>query len=346
MPQRQQQVVRAAGTLAFAAAAWTAAFYLTAVVYDSIGRRPPAVVAQLINSLLGVFVMVVIVLAAGMLYRRPRGGPFGPIIDALQQIAKGDFSTRLDDTHPDAGPVGQLVQSVNNLALELDQMERMRQAFISDVSHEIQSPLTSIQGFARALKGDDLSVEDRRRYLTIIEAEGMRLSRLSANLLELASLESDRIKVEMKPYRLDRQLRNLILACEPQWTSKRLQFEVELADADINADEDLLGRVWLNLINNSIKFTPEGGMVRVSLERQGDQLVAIVADTGIGIAVEDLPHVFERFYKADKSRQLREAGNGLGLSIAKRIVELHGGVIAVRSQPGAGAAFTVDLPAR
>ena len=138
---------------------------------------------------------------------------------------------------------------------------------------EIESPLTSIRGFASALQQDHLTAEERRHYLDIIEAESVRLSRLSANLLKsLTSLESDHVRFEPKGYRLDTQIRGLILACEPQWAEKDLEMDVTLEEADITADEDLLSQVWINLLHNSIKFTPRGGSVRVALYRRGDRL--------------------------------------------------------------------------
>jgi signal transduction histidine kinase len=323
----------------------TVAFYLTAWLYDRVGWRPSPLVVQVVNTLLGLCLMVLAMVISALLFRSRRRGPFATIIDALERIAKGDFSTRLEDRHQGRGAVSELVQTVNNMALQLDQMEKMRQEFISNVSHEIQSPLTSIRGFACALQQNDLSAEDRRHYLDIIEAESMRLSKLSANLLKLASLESDQVRFEPKPYRLDTQIRSLILASEPQWAGKRLEMDVTVDEANIIADEDLLSQVWINLLHNSIKFTPEGGSVRVALQRRADRLEVTIADTGTGIAPEDQPHIFERFYKADPSRRRSEGGSGLGLSIAKKVVELHRGTIAVRSQPGAGAAFTVELPA-
>jgi signal transduction histidine kinase len=334
-----------AGALAFLTAGLTAAFYLTAWLFDRIAWHPNPLVAQILNSLLGMCITVLVAVISAVLSRSRRRGPFATIIDALERIAKGDFSTRVDGRHSSHGVVGELVQTVNNMALQLDQMEKMRQEFISNVSHEIQSPLTSIRGFACALQQNHLSPEDRRHYLEIIEAESMRLSSVSANLLKLASLESDRVKFEPKPYRLDTQIRNLILACEPQWAAKRLAMEVTLEEAGIAGDEDLLSQVWINLIHNSIKFTPEGGSVQVELHRLADRIEVSVTDTGIGIAPEDQPHIFERFFKADPSRCRSEGGSGLGLSIAKKVVELHRGTIAVRSHPGAGATFTVELPA-
>ncbi len=173
----------------------------------------------------------------------------------------------------------------------------------------------------------------------------MRLSKLSDNLLELASLDSEQLKLDPKPYRLDKQIRGLILACEPQWTDKRLELDAALDEATVvTADEDLLSQVWINLIHNSIKFTPAGGCVRVALVRQAGGVQVTVADSGPGIAPADQAHIFERFYKADKSRRRTEGGSGLGLSIVKKIVELHQGTVRVDSQPGQGATFTVSLP--
>jgi signal transduction histidine kinase len=231
------------------------------------------------------------------------------------------------------------------MALELSQMEQMRQAFISDVSHEIQSPLTSIRGFAQALHGDQLSAADRGHYLSIIEAESTRLSELADNLLKLASLESDQPPFQPRSYRLDKQIRHLILLCEPQWMGKSLDMEVSLEETAITADEDLLSQVWLNLLHNSIKFTPDGGSVCVALCRQGNSITITIADTGIGMAADDRIHVLERFYKADKSRERTREGSGLGLAIAHKIVEMHHGTIGLTSELGAGSTFTVLLPA-
>jgi two-component system phosphate regulon sensor histidine kinase PhoR len=336
-----------AAALAFVTIGLTSAFYLTGWLFGRIGWHPNPLAIQIINTLLGMSLMVLVgvvyALISTSLFPSRRRGPFAPIIDALERIAKGDFSTRLNDRQDSHGPVRELVQTVNNMALQLDQMEKMRQEFVSNVSHEIQSPLTSIRGFACALQQNHLSAEDRRHYLEIIEAESMRLSSLSANLLKLASLESDHVRFDPKPYRLDAQLRTLVLACEPQWTGKQLAMEVTLDEANITADEELLSQVWINLIHNSIKFTPEGGSVKVALHRRAERLEVSFTDTGIGIPPEDQPHIFERFYKADKSRRRSEAGSGLGLSIAKKVVELHRGTITVQSHPGAGSLFTVDL---
>lgn len=223
-------------------------------------------------------------------------------------------------------------------------MERMRQEFISNVSHEIQSPLASIRGFAQVLQSDKLSPKDRMHYLSIIEAESMRLSKMSDNLLRTASLEAENMRFEPKTYRLDKQIKGIILSCEPQWAEKEIDMEADLEETSITADEDLMSQVWINLIHNSIKFTPENGGISIGLHRKDYRVEFEIPDTGIGIAEEDQTRIFERFYKADKSRERSNKGSGLGLSIVKKIVDMHKGTIAVQSKPGAGTTFIVSLP--
>ena len=322
-----------------------ASFFITAFVYGRLGWQPPALAAQVINTWVGFVLLGLLMFGVGRSFRQEQYQWFRPLVEAVDRIAKGDFSTRVD-WHVDAGhPMAELARSVNHMAAELDQMEQMRQEFVSNVSHEIQSPLTSISGFARALQEDELSPEARQHYLAIIQTESIRLSKLSDNLLELASLDSEQVRPEPRSYRLDKQIRNLILACEPQWTDKRLEMDVALDEANVTADEDLLSQVWINLIHNSIKFTPPGGCVRIALHAQAEGVQVTIADTGIGIPAEDQPHIFERFYKADKSRRRSDGGNGLGLSIVKKIVDLHHGTVSVESQPGQPTQFTVGLPA-
>jgi two-component system phosphate regulon sensor histidine kinase PhoR len=321
---------------------FTAAFFLTSFIYTNIGQSPSALLAQIINSLLGL-IMASIIVKVGGRFDKQTIGLFDSIIKAQKKIAGGDFNVSMDKNTEGLGPFGELVESVNDMALELSKMEKMRQEFISNVSHEIQSPLTSILGFAQALRKNKLSTEDRLHYLNIIEAESMRLSKLSDNLLSLASLEAGTIKLEPSTYRLGKQLRSIVLACETQWTDKNILMDVSLEEVEINADEEMMSQVWINLIHNSIKFTLDGGSVRVDLHKQGDKIQFKISDTGIGIAEEDLSHVFERFYKADKSRKPSIKGNGLGLSIVKKIVDMHQGTIDVQSKLGVGTTFTVTL---
>jgi two-component system, OmpR family, phosphate regulon sensor histidine kinase PhoR len=350
------QAVRAVSTAAFLllllAGMVIVAFFLTALLYHTIGHAPPPFLVQVINALLGVCLSVL--LAIGLfawINSRPRSkrrwlGLFEPILQALEQIAKGDFQVRLLYPIPANPVVSELANSVNQMALELNQMEHMRQEFISNVSHEIQSPLTSIRGFAQALHDEHLSAQERAHYLAIIETESIRLSRMTDNMLKLASLEAEHVRVEPKSYRLDKQIRTLILAYEPQWTAKTLDIDVSLEEVEVLADEDLLSQVWSNLLHNSIKFTPESGKVYVEAHRQGGTVECRITDTGIGIPEEAQAHIFERFYKADASRERSREGSGLGLAIAQKIVELHQGTIGVASQAGAGTTLIVSLPVR
>jgi two-component system, OmpR family, phosphate regulon sensor histidine kinase PhoR len=335
--------------LIFVSSMIAAAFFLTGFVYKFVDWSPSPLLTQIINTLLGLLFTGAMIGVVSKFARSkgwlPEMTVFAPILDALERIARGDFSVRLANEFEDNQMVSKLASSVNKMALELDQMENMRQEFISNVSHEIQSPLTSIRGFAQALENDQLTNEERHHYLNIIEEESTRLSRITEDLLRLASLESDKVKFEPKSYRLDKQIRSLILACEPQWKNKLIDMEVSLEELMINADEDLLSQVWINLIHNSIKFTPQAGSIKVMLHPQGDQVEFRISDTGMGISDEDRTRIFERFYKADRSRASSGGGSGLGLSIVKKIVDLHTGTIAVESNVGVGTTFIVSLPA-
>ncbi len=324
------------------------AFFLTGYLYQIMNWQPSLLLIQIINTLLGLLFTGTMIGTVGKFAQSrgwiPERNVFRPIIEALEKIAQGDFSIRLENEFQDNQIVGQLASTVNKMALELDQMENMRQEFISNVSHEIQSPLTSIHGFTQALANDRLTAEERHHYLSIIENESTRLSRITEDLLKLASLESEQLKFEPKSYRLDKQIRSLILVCEPQWRDKNINMDVSLDEIAITGDEDLLSQVWINLIHNSIKFTPQAGSIKVTLSPRGDQVQFRISDTGIGISEEDQTRIFERFYKVDKSRTNSDGSSGLGLSIVKKIVNLHKGTIEVESKVSAGTTFTVSLP--
>lgn len=269
-----------------------------------------------------------------------RRHPFREVADALDRIAAGDFDVVLDSW----GGRNEFAERINRMARQLSSMEHMRQDFVSNVSHEIRSPLTSIRGFAELLKKSDLPAGERLRYAEVIETEAGRLFRLSDNLLRLSLLDSDPGAFTAAPYRLDRQLENVLLMLEPQWSAKAVEPEADLEAVTLRGDEDLLEQVWINLLHNAIRFTPPGGKIAVKLRREGDEAVCAVSDTGIGIAEADLVHVFERFYKADRARSNGGGGSGLGLALVKKIATVHGGSVLAKSEPGAGSVFTVRLP--
>jgi len=206
--------------LAIIAASMATAFFLTAYIYKITDLHLPALLVQIINTFLGLAITSFIISIFSRFFRMQQVNAFLPITQAMERIAKGDFSIHLESDHDD-GILKELVGSVNKMARELSQMENMRQEFVSNVSHEIQSPLTSIRGFAQALKNEHLSAPERLHYLEIIEMESTRLSRLADDLLKLTSLDADQVKFEPHLYRLDQQIRSLILTCEPQWTEKK-----------------------------------------------------------------------------------------------------------------------------
>ena len=238
----------------------------------------------------------------------------------------------------------ELTSRINKMAQDLRSMEHLRQDFVSNVSHEIQSPLTSISGFAALLRDESLSPGQRRHYLDIIESESKRLSGLSDNLLKLSMLDAEKVPFHPEPYRLDEQLKEILLLLEPQWSAKEIELDAELEEIRVMGDRDLLSQVWINLLHNAIKFSHEGGKITVRLSAQEKNAVCVISDTGIGIPEEDLIHIFERFYKVDKARDRKAGGNGLGLSLVKVIVGIHSGTVSASSRLGEGSAFTVTIP--
>ncbi|MGG1400941.1 HAMP domain-containing sensor histidine kinase [Bacillus salipaludis] len=331
---------------------WTAAFYITPWFFQAFPiHQLSSYKMQMIDTFFGFFLFGLIMYGFSKIsfFQEKQSLFLRPMIEAMAKMAQGNFNIDLSFYKKEFGnrnhPFNEIAESITHMATELGEMEQMRQEFISNVSHEIQSPLTSITGFAHALKSDHLSDEERMQYLEIIEVESMRLSKLSDNLLKLTSLESDHPPFEPKSYRLDQQLRRVILSNEPQWRNKNLEMDVSLNKVTINADEELMDQVWINLLHNSIKFTPNNGKIGVEIIKDAaDRITVTIIDTGIGMTKEVQMHIFERFYKADPSRNRSNGGSGLGLSIVKKIIEMHKGDIQIESSPKDGTEFKVILP--
>ncbi|WP_284638083.1 sensor histidine kinase [Paenibacillus silviterrae] len=267
-----------------------------------------------------------------------------PIIQltiATKRMALGNFNIQLNINRKDE--IGGLTNSFKEMVKQLVKLDRMRNDFVSSVSHEIQSPLTSISGFTKALKYKKLSEESRLHYLSIIESESERLSRLCQNLLCFSSLQYDQ-KLKVSIFRLDEQLRNVIINMEPQWVAKDIQIDIQLQPMTLQGDEDQLNQVWINLISNSIKFTPVKGRIVVRAHTKSNMAIVSVTDNGIGIPEDERTDIFKPFYKVDKARDSTVKGNGLGLTIVKKIIDMHNGEIIVTGSPGTGATFIVKLP--
>lgn len=268
--------------------------------------------------------------------------PVKRLTNAAKEMAKGNLSFRIK--HKKKDEIGELMDSFNHMASELEKIDKMRENFVSNVSHEIQSPITAIRGFTRAISDGIIPAENQKEYLEIIYQETLRLSKLSDHLLRLASLDSENHPFQPASYRLDEQLRRMILATEPLWAEKNLDVELDLQDCQVKADRDLFEQVWQNLINNAIKYSDEDGRIEVIIEVDNQVVRVHIKNTGKAIPETDLPHIFDRFYKVDKARSQAVGGNGLGLSIVKKIVELHSSKIDVKSNEGEGTCFTVSIP--
>ncbi len=262
------------------------------------------------------------------------------LIRMTKELAGGNFGVRLRIDRPPV--LRDLAESFNSMARELGGLEMLRKDFVNNFSHEFKTPIVSIKGFAEMLKYGDLSEEEKNEYLDIVISESARLAELSSNVLYLSKIENQEILSEKDPFQLGEQIRHCILLLRPKWEAKRIALSIELTDILFLGNEEMLGHVWRNLLDNAIKFTPEGGAIRIALKADRDRVRFEIRDSGGGIGQDALPHIYDRFYQADTSHAA--PGSGLGLTLVKKIVSLHRGAVECRSVPGQGAAFAVTLP--
>ncbi|MFZ7120229.1 MAG: sensor histidine kinase [Eubacteriaceae bacterium] len=285
-----------------------------------------------ISAIIGTIIILIVV--------RGIVKPLKRLSTASKEVAKGNFDIEVKITNTDE--IGRLIGDFNKMTKELKNIDILRKDFVSSVSHEFKTPITSIKGYAKLIKSGKLSNEQICEYSEIIESESQRLSLLSSNLLRLSELDSKVIREPASLFSLDEQIRKCILILESQWNKKDIDLDIELEEIFFWGDELLLQQAWINLIQNAIKFSNPKGTIKINLQKK-DTIVKIdVIDNGIGIAEEDKEKIFKRFYKSDKSRS--KEGNGLGLVIVKKIIELSRGKIYFESQQGKGSVFTVELP--
>lgn len=264
-------------------------------------------------------------------------------IEAMKKLANGDFAVRVN--HAEHGYVPremvEFEQSFNKAAEELGGTEILRKDFINNFSHEFKTPIVSISGFADLLLDEEVTPEEQREYLQIIRDESKRLAQLSSSVLLLNRIEAQTILTDCTDFSLDEQLRQCILVTRQKWRDKPLQFEAALAPCTYHGSEALVKEIWLNLLDNAAKFSPENGTISVTLHCEQGRPVVAVTDQGCGMDAETCRHIFEQFYQGDTSH--RTQGNGLGLAMAQKIAALHGGAVTVDSRPGSGSCFTVVL---
>lgn len=270
--------------------------------------------------------------------------PLSELVKATKRVTGGDFNTALEigwmERHT-IKELRELIQDFNEMTEELRNTEMFRNDFISNFSHEFKTPLVSIRGFARQLYEGNLTEEQQREFSKIILDETEYLSVLSQNTLLMTNIENKDIITEKTDFSLDEQLRECMIRLEPRWSGKNINIDMDLDEVHFYWNKTMLSHVWNNLFDNAVKFTPENGSIFVTCKRRDGLIVVTIKDSGCGIPEEALSHIFEKFYQADASHATK--GNGLGLSLVKKIVELCGGDIFVSSEVNKGTEFTVEL---
>lgn len=272
-------------------------------------------------------------------------GPLKEISVAAKQFAKGRFDIRVPVRGNDE--IARLAGAMNNMAESLDNYDTMRNTFMSNVSHDLRSPMTSISGFVDGILDGVIPPEKHEYYLRIVSTEIKRLSRLVASLLDLSRIQAGDRKFTMAPFDLCEMCREILISFEQKINDKRLEVEFDCPDDELTvvADRDAIYQIAYNLCDNAVKFATEGACLKVGVKRlKNKKALVTVYNEGQGISPADLPYVFERFYKSDKSRGLNKSGVGLGLFISKTIIEAHGETIWVESEFGKDCCFSFTLP--
>ena len=262
------------------------------------------------------------------------------ITDAVEQVGSGDFHVSLSEKHME--PFTEVVKALNTMTKQLQNMETLSSDFINDFSHEFKTPITSINGFANLLLDSEVSPEEEKQYLQIIADESQHLASLSQQTILLSRLDHQTIVTDQKLYALDEQIRQDIILFSDQWSKKNIEMNVDLEETTYYGNPDLMSHIWINLLNNAIKFTPDHGTISVRCRNTDDKILCTFSDTGKGMGEEEQKQIFNRFYQADRSHA--SGGLGLGLSIAARAAVLCNGTIEVESTPDRGSTFTVTLP--
>lgn len=268
--------------------------------------------------------------------------PVNTIINAMNRLASGDFKTRLHfgkilGKHP---TIIEITDSFNHMAEELEKTEMLRSDFINNFSHEFKTPIVSIAGFAKLLKRGDLTEEQKAEYIDIIEEESLRLSAMATNVLKLTKIENQSILTDVSEYNLSEQIRSCVLLLENKWTKKNVIPDIDFDEYYINANEEMMKEVWINLIDNAIKYSDEGGTLGITITETEERILVSVSNSGTEIPDESKELIFRKFYQVDESHS--SEGNGVGLAVVKEIVKLHKGDVTVFSSNNK-TVFTVSL---
>lgn len=267
--------------------------------------------------------------------------PIGDLRQGLSKVAKGDFTVQLTEEQQ-IEDVAELYHDFNVMVKELNSIETLRNDFVSTVSHEFKTPIATIKGYVQLLQNDTLTNEERHNYLERMLDGTQQLTHLTDNILKLSKLENQGIGLDFQSFRLDEQIREVILFLQPKWEQLNLTLDLELTRTNYYGNEEFLYQVWLNLMDNAIKYSPKNSSIHVKLNSEKDGQLITISDEGIGMTTDVAERIFDKFYQSDTSRKTK--GNGLGLTLAKQIVELHHGTIKVNSSLAKGSNFNIFLP--
>jgi len=282
---------------------------------------------------------LLVFLAMGALVAYKMSKPISDLTKATRTIQDGNFDVKLPEDIP--GEIGELIQSFNSMTEALSRTAYIQKDFISSVSHEFRTPIASIKGYAHLLQMPGLTPEQQQEYVEYIAKETDRLSRLSETLLRLSALEQQKSPASLSTFQLDEQVRQVILRQEPAWSAKDIEWQLDMQEFSIVSDEGLLSHVWMNIIQNAIKFSPDKSVIEIRVYKS-DTAIVEITDHGPGMDDNTLARLFDRFYQADASRS--KEGVGLGLCLVKRILDMLGGSIKVRSRVGEGSTFLISIP--
>lgn len=267
--------------------------------------------------------------------------PMMKLGDAMRKVAGGDFTVRLDCSSR-IRDVREVYGSFNTMVKELGNTETLQTDFVSNVSHEFKTPINAIEGYASLLQDSQLTDEQKNAYIDKIIFNTRRLSDLVGNILLLSKVNNQTISLKASTFRLDEQVRQSILALESKWEKKEIEFDIDLDEIEYTGYENLLSHVWLNLIDNAVKFSPQNGQIRIRLKQLAGSVTFSIWDNGLSIPEADIGRIFNKFYQGDNSHA--SEGNGLGLALVRRIVAAAHGTINVTSSEDAGTEFVVALP--
>ena len=264
------------------------------------------------------------------------------ITTAINQIGNGDYSVSIDEKH--MAPFSEVVSNLNHMSEKLQSVETLRADFINDFSHEFKTPISSINGFANLLLDSNVTDEERNEYLHIIANESARLAHLSEQTIMMSRLDTQTDIPNKKIFSLDEQIKQVIILLSKDWTAKKINMDVDLDPIMYYGNDSMMIHIWINLINNAIKFTPNQGTISITLKSDSSNNLPIIfkiTDSGKGMNEEQIKHIFDKYYQAEKSHSSH--GLGLGLSIVSRTVQLCGGIIQVQSKPNMGSTFNIRL---